>query len=280
MTQPHSISRMININIDEMRELVGVGIRRTSAFVRFGLDKLEEWDGADFNLSASLYYQFWPHEIAEDDRNAAREEYRSWLVGSCLRELDLFYGLFLDRVWFAIEAGELHKKSVLSDYMFDSKFSRITNVANKQRQVAEKLGTADQYEELNSLSLARNALAHHAGLVRSPVDCNNASRDVLEVKWLGFDMLAMRGGEERVVAQAPLDTKELPGEGEIRIAVRFTPRQLIIPAGAKIAFTRSQLAELCMFYKILGDKTIDGLMAFYRTKGLPAPTAVPEAPAG
>lgn len=151
--------------------------------------------------------------------------------------------------------------------MFHAKFARITNVASKQRQVAEKLGTADHYEELNSLSLARNTLAHNAGVVRSPVDCNNAARDALEVKWLAFDMLAIRGGEERVVNNLPFDTNELPGDGDTRLAVRFTQRVLPFPAATRVSLSLSQLAELCLFYNIMADKTLEGLLNHYRSKG-------------
>jgi len=261
----------INIDIDAMREMVNLAIRRASAFVRFGLDDLDARDGGDFNLTASIVYNFWPEEITSDFRDAAREEYRAWLVGSCLRELDLFYGLFLDKLWFAIEVGELHGSSVRSDYTFDPKFSRKTNVSAKQRSVAVKLGIADHFAELNSLSLARNALTHHAGVVRSPFDCNNDARDTLIIQWLAFDMLASRDGEERVVDHAPFDTHTLPGDGPVQIGLRFTPRELVVPAWHQIKLTHSQIAELCMFYKILCDKAIAGYMSFLKVKGILPP---------
>ena len=261
----------IKIDIDAMREVVNLAIRRVSAFVRFGLDDLNERDGGDFNLTASIRYNFWPEEITLEVRGAAREEYRAWLVGSCLRELDLFYGLFLDKLWFAIEVGELHGSSVRSDHTFDPKFARKTNVATKQSEVAVKLGTADHFEELNSLSLARNALTHHAGVVRSPFDCNTDARDTLIIQWLAFDMLVSRDGEERVVDHAPFDTHTLPGDGPVQIGLRFTPRELVVPAGHQIKLTHPQIAELCMFYRILCDKAIDGYRSFLKEKGILPP---------
>ncbi|ASP20374.1 hypothetical protein ANTHELSMS3_01685 [Antarctobacter heliothermus] len=261
----------INIDLDAMREVVNRAIRRASAFVRFGLDDLDERDGGDFNLTASIVYNFWPEEITSEFRDAAREEYRAWLVGSCLRELDLFYGLFLDKLWFAIEVGDLHGTSVRSDYMFDPKFARKTNVAAKQSAVAVKLGISDHLSELNSLSLARNALTHHAGVVRSPFDCNNDTRDTLIMQWLAFDMLASRDGEERVVDHAPFDTHTLPGDGPVQIGLRFTPREIVVPAGHQIKLTHPQIAELCMFYKVLCDKTLDGYRSFLREKGILPP---------
>jgi hypothetical protein len=267
---PQTFSQTINVNVDEMKEIVSVGIRRASAFLRFGLDDLEARDGGDFSLNAGVVYQFWPKDVSAEDRGNAREEFRSWLIGSCLRELNLYYGLFLDKLWWAIEASELHGTTVPPGFMFDDRIAANSNVAAKQKRVSEKLGTEDHFEELNSLSLARNALAHNAGVVRSR-DCNRKAPDALEVKWLGFDMIACRGGEERIIAGLPLDTNDLPGEGEIQIATRFGQRMLPFAAGTKIGLSLSQIAELCFFYRIMADKTIEGLLSTYRSKGLIAP---------
>lgn len=258
----------ININVDDMRELMNIAIRRASAFVRFGLDELDNRDGGSFNLSASIDYQFWPQEISPEVREAAREEYRAWLIGSCIREIDLFFGLFLDKIWFAIEVSELHGSSVRSDHTFDPKFARKTNVAAKHCEVASKLGLSDFFEELNSLSLARNALTHHAGIVRSPFDCNNETRDTLAIKWRAFDILAVRDGKEVVVDRMPFDTHILPGDGPVKMIMRFTAREIRFSAGHQIKLDNSQLAELCMFYKVLCNKAIEGYLAFIAEKGI------------
>lgn len=268
MENENPLNGSIAINLAEMREVVDLAIRRVSAFVRFGLDGIEARDGGDFNLSASLVYCFWPSEIGTEHRNAARDEFKSWLIGSCLRELDLFYGLFLDKVWFAIEVAELHGTRVRSDYRFDSKFSKDTNVANKQKKVANKLGLATHLEELNSLSLARNTLAHNAGVVRAPVDCNDPERTALILKWLAFDMLVSSSGYEQVVDEAPFDTHTLPGEGEIQVAVRFTNRAVKFESGMPIILSNPLIAELCMFYKIISDQTIEALTLLLTSRGI------------
>lgn len=268
MSAEETIIGSIKIDIAGMRELVDLAARRASAFVRLGLDGLEDRGDGDFNLTASLVYRFWPEDIPEETRLAAREEYRAWLIGSCLRELDLFYGLFLDKLWFAIEVAELHGTMVRSDHVFDQKFSRKTNVAAKQREVASKLDVKDYYDELNSLSLARNALTHHAGVVRAPFDCNNEARDSLSLKWLAFDMLAGREGENIVVDHAPFDTHVLPGDGPVQISLRFTPREMLIPAWTAIHLTHPQIAEMCMFYKILCDRMINGYTALLHDRGI------------
>jgi hypothetical protein len=273
LEQPQVITNTINIH--EMMEIVEVSLRRASAFLRFGLDELETRDGGDFNLAAGVTYRFWPEVVSVQDRENARAEYRSWLVGSCLRELDLFHSLFLDEVWRAIEISEKHGTKGPAGFKFDTSFARITNVAKKQKLVAEKLGSEDHFGELNSLSLARNALAHNAGVVRSPGDCNSEGRDALEIRWLALDTYAARGSEERRLVTLPFDSEELPGEGAVQFVVSITERVLPFQVDTRISLTHSQIAELCFFYKIIGHKTIEGLVNLLRSKGLVAPLADP-----
>lgn len=268
MDRSEQITGTIEINLDAMREVVNLAIRRVTAFVRFGVDDLDGRDGGDFNLAASIVYRFWPENISTEHRDAAREEYRGWLIGSCLRELDLFFGIFLDKIWFAIEVSELHGTLVRSDHVFDQKFSRQTNVAAKHKEVASKLGITHYLDELNSLSLARNALSHNAGVVRSPFDCNDDARGRLAIKWLAFDMVVSRDGEERVVDQSLFDTYTLPGAGPVEVSLQFASREINVPAGNQIRLSNSQIAELCMFYKILCDKAITGYTASLTKKSI------------
>lgn len=267
--------RELRIDFDEMRELVDVSIRRASAFLRFGLDDLDQRDGGDFTLAAGSRYAFWPKDIEKGVRDTVRTEFRSWLIGSCLRELDQHYSLFLDYVWFAIEVVEL-KGRVPAEHKFDKSFARKTNVAEKHRQIAAKLNVEDNYEELNSLSLARNSLTHNAGFVRSPVDCNNPARDKLEIKWLAFDFFASRGGEEIQIKEMPFDVEQLPGSGEVTISIKFAQRILAVTAKERIVLGLQELAELCLFYKSLSERVYEALLRIYRSAGL-LPSSSPEA---
>ena len=269
MTEP--LRQTIQLNFDDIKNIMHTGIRRASSFVRLGLDDLDQRGLGDFNLAAGVEYRFWPEVISEADRSAVKEEYKGWLVGNCLRELDLFYGLFLDKIWFALELGELHGTIVRSDYMFDNKFSRQTNGANKHKAIAEKLGNPAHFEILNSISLARNALTHHAGVIRSPTDCNNDGRDRLSMKWLALCMVASRGGAEIVVDQMPFDTELLPGTGETTTAMRLVEKTIETQAGQRLELSGAQLSELCMFYTIVCDQVIAALGKFVASKGIPMP---------
>ncbi len=258
----------LKIEIPSIKRVMDVGVLRASSFYRLGLDQLDSRDGGNFELSSSVGYRFWPDEIDNAKREEVKEEYRHWLVGSCLRELESFFSLFLDRIWVGVQSGEMHGSKIDGTLEYDQKFARNTNTADKQKRVSEKTGCPDYKSELSSLSLARNALTHYAGIVRSPYDCNNDERTSLIVQWKAFEMLASRGGEERVVERAPFDTWLLPGEGEIEIGLRYIERSLSVNAGEKIEFSGENLAEICMFYKLIADENLKFLTKFLKNCGL------------
>jgi hypothetical protein len=268
-------AQTIRIEPVALLRLIDAAARRVSAFLRLGLDDLDARGNGDFHLSAIVNYQFWPAEITQNQRAEARDEYRAWLTGSCLRELDLFYGVFLDRTWHVIEVIGLHGSPIPAGHTFDEKFAGDPNVARKQERVAQRLGTADCFAELNSLSLARNALAHHAGVVR-PRDCNNAERSILEIAWRAMDLVASRNGIEVVVAGMPFDTHTLPGDGPTMFSMQFKPRTVCVPVGGRIALAHSHVAELCAFYRALACDVLEGLKKYCEARGIVPEPNVPQ----
>jgi hypothetical protein len=273
MKSTESVRREIHINLDEILGLMNIAIRRASAFARLALYDLEERGSRDFNLSAKMLYQFWPEKISHDQRSATRAEFRAWVTGNCLRELDLFYNIFLDRIWFAIEVAERHQKNENNSFQFDTKFEKDSNVANKHKKICEKLGIDSRFESLNSLSLARNALSHRSGAVKRPNDCNNVARDELKMTWLALDTILSRGGLEMLFEGEILDTAKLPGEGEVAVMIRVSERHLHVKAGERLILSEAQLAELCLYYKILSDSVAQGLAGLITQKGIAGPTA-------
>lgn len=264
--------KLINLNIDRLNDMMNVAVRRVSAFIHLGLDGAEERVRNDFSLESGITYKFWPDAISEEDRIELIIEYRSWLLGMALRELDAMYSLFLDNIWLALEAAELNGNIVAKGFEFDNKFKKKTNVAEKQRLVCEKLEIDGNIDEFKSLSLARNALAHNSGIIRKPIDCNDLSRGTLILRWLTFQMIVLRDGNERIVERTPFDIHELPGNGEIFVSIRYVQRQIQIKSGQRILLTHEQIAELCMFYKIEADKLISKLLDKLRSSGILVPS--------
>ncbi len=265
--------REIRLDPQELLNIIGVGLRRASAFVRLGLDGLESRGNGDFNLSAGMQYQFWNDRISDEERENTKNVYRAWLVGSCLREIDMFYGMFLDSIWECLQLVDLHGRVIEKDLDFDRRFPG-RGVAERQVLVADRLGAVSHYESLNSLNLARNSLTHNAGIVRAPRDCNGSTREVLRISWLALEPVAMRGGATAAIEKYPFDGSELPGKGGFGFGIRPAERAVTVAAGAPIELTREQLAELCLFHHILASQLVQAFGRHLESRGI-APSGVP-----
>lgn len=254
----------IVIDLNKLKEMSRVALRRASSFARFGLDGLEDKAFPDFNLSASMTYQFWPAEISDQSRRAAKDEYRSWLIGSCIRELDQLFNLFLDQAWFYTLIVERAPNISRMKHSFE----RQTNVAAKQQAISERLNIQSHYDSFCSLSLARNALTHGAGHVREPFDCNSDCRKRLQMNWSAWDVVFETSTQRRRMVSLPFDTSCLGLDEAVTVSLERVIRIVSVPAGAKLTFTTEQLAELCGHYRFAMDEIVDGIFLLCAAKGI------------
>src|SRR4051794_28255129 len=119
----------IKLDLDRLKKIADIGVRRTSAFLKLGgrLADMEIPD--DMTLDGGIAFNFWPKELPKEAKEELRQEFRAWLVGSCLRELDQHLGIFLDNAWRTLELAELHGKRLYSSQIveFDKRFVDDTN---------------------------------------------------------------------------------------------------------------------------------------------------------
>lgn len=268
------ITASISVNLADMFRIAQVGVWRASAFLKIGLHDLHADHHADFDLSGGVQYRFWPSPLPRETAEAAVDEYRHWLIGSCLKELDQFFSLFLDRAWWVIEAASLHNQRVASDHMFDQKFAGTTNVATKIERVAAAVGFIPELECFHSLSLARNALTHGAGRVRNR-DCNEENG--LLLTWVAAAMVIKDGDREIVWRDRPADTYQVEDPGGAAVLLRFDRQYARFGLGEKIELSHENLAEICWFYQQQASLVHNQILEHLRQLGIVDNPAGPDA---
>lgn len=265
------ITASISLNLADMLRIAQIGVWRASAFLKIGLHDLHADHHADFDLSSVAKHQFWPSPLPRETAEAAVDEYRHWLIGSCLKDLDQYFSLFLDRAWWVLEAASLHNKPVASDYTFDRKFPNTTNVAAKLEKVAAKIGIEPALECFRSLSLARNALTHGAGIVRER-DCNE--ENALQIIWVALNFVIKDGDREIPVQDAA--GYEIKGPGPAQVFLRYDRQYTRFALGEKIELSQENLAEICWFYQQLASLVHNQILEHLRQLGIVDTTAGPD----
>jgi hypothetical protein len=266
----------LRIDLRQLKEMSAVGVRRAAAFLGIGLNATSREAPPPLALTDQSMWRFFPTPEPLDVAKAAVAEFRLWVVGNALRELDAHFSMFLDQVWTNLQIAKLHGTSVPSDHVIKGSAGN-TNAANKLGRLLGELGAENpDGGSLRSLSNTRNCLVHAHGIVTE----RHAHTDgALEVKWLGLEA-RLQQGEHYVVfgpeildrhgIQAPDSTKE----AEVIVAVVERVRRFKL--GERVILTPYELHEICFNYQRMTDKVIHAFQAFLAAKGIfpPNPEAI------
>jgi hypothetical protein len=197
----------------------------------------------------------------------AVEEYDSWLVGACLRDLHLHFELFLDDLWEYAKMVKRFGSQVPTDFILhDDQFRNITSVSTKYKKVADMLARGEERsEQFRSFHFLRNCLTHGAGYVRKR-DCNT-DLPSLRVQWLGQDVL-VADAEKEVPINEAIWNKYVTPEGGAKIILKITERCVEANLGEKAALSVEQMAEVCWFYTSTADLLVDELERLLPSAGM------------
>ncbi|MFN3931865.1 MAG: hypothetical protein ACK4JY_08975 [Brevundimonas sp.] len=252
----------IAVDLNALREVGHVGVRRASCFLGLGLRTTLEGPPDSVTLGETFTYQFMPDPLPDEIRESVASEYEAWIVGSALKELDQYLSLFLDDAWDVIQIMDRHEQAVdMSEVLFDQKFRMATNAGKKLARVAEAIGADLDASPHRSLSLARNALTHTRGVVC--VQHTNED-ETLRVHWFAPQTYIKEGNEERPFAG--LVRVEQPDGAQVMM--RIEERSERFKLGAKVRLTAHQLSEICFFYHQQIEVIVVRLADFLRQRGL------------
>lgn len=257
----------IKLDLDQLARIMDVGIRRASAFLKLGIQIADIDMPEDMSLTGGVSFNFWPKELSKEVKENIREEFRAWLIGSCLRELDQHLAIFLDRAWRIIELSELHGRRMQSSELieFDKDFVDDTNTFRKFKALSDKIEIDLAEDCHNSLSLARNSLTHGLGRVRRR-DCNRDKS--LEVLWIAPQAVIRDGDKEFVIRDEVFDTHKVESPSGAVVSIHFVKHGKTIKLGDNIDFSPHELAELCFFYKQQADVARAAVSDYLKAKGI------------
>jgi hypothetical protein len=253
------------IDFAKLREIARKGVSRAAAFLSVGLSVTENYVPASLALEKDSMWRFFPEPVPEQIGKEAVREFRFWLVGNALRELDLHFSLFLDSTWAMLAWSKLHRTRVSSAYTV-KQISGETNAAKKFSMLMRELGDAKpDTSMLWSLSNARNCLTHNVGVV-IPRYAN--SDQTLLIRWIGFEA-RLQQGEQYIVMPPVMDMLQAPDPSkEADVVLAVVEREKRFAAGEKIELTPGELHEICFYYLRLTDQVMERFSADLAARGI------------
>lgn len=264
---------VLNIDLNELRKIVLQGVRRAAAFLSIGLQVTENYIPNSLALSRHSNIRFFPEPLLESAGQEAVKEFRTWLVGNALRELDLHFSLFLDRTCATLRYSKLHGTRVRSNHVVAG-ISGDTNAASKLKTVMRELGQPEpDVSRLWSLSNARNCLSHTAGVVTP----RHAKSDgTLLIRWIGGEPRLVQGEHHTIIPPVIDELLQAPDPSkEADLVLVFVDREKRFAVGGKIELTPHELHEICLYYKGLAEKVLARLTADLQARGIGAAETAP-----
>jgi len=257
---------MLDFNINGMQQRAYVGVRRAAAFLGLSERYLEGEFPQSLTLGRGVRRQFLPDPLPADLAPRLRDEWRAWVIGNGLRELDQFLSLYFDEAYDKVQQAMLVSGEHPPHYRWE-RTDRQTNVADKHKNV---LGAARLYEGqhlddqacLRSLSHARNCLSHDLGIVTQ----KRAPERALTVRWLALRTVIQQGDKETVIEDAmiPFETDE----EEARVFVRVDNVEKSFAVGDHIVLSPDDMLDICLFYNMVIDRVAEAVVAFARECGV------------
>lgn len=229
------------------------GPRRAAAFLGLTERFLEGELPRSLSLGGNMQIRMLPDPIPEDLAAELGSEFRHWIISNALRELDQFLSLMLDECWDLVEACRIVSGEQPANYQW-RRIDIQTNVAAKHRRVLEAAGKyapphTDDNEYLETLSNARNCIAHNLGLV----DQRRAPDGSMRMRWLHFRIQIAQGNRVYNLDEIGLPF-QLPGGEEGRVQVEVVVAEREFRLGERVAVSPRQLLQIALLYQMIIER--------------------------
>lgn len=258
----------LNLDLDKLKNIAVLGVKRAAAFCAIALNATNDPAIQSIALPSVSMWRFFPEPPPEKLLLNSVAEFRIWVVGCALREVDAAFNEFLDHAWQMNELSKLHGKRIKSDLRIDS-IEAKTNVGTKMALLLEQLGEEKpDTAKLWSLSNLRNCLTHARGVV---TERHANEKGGLKIVWQGLE-IGFQQGEEFVPIPNPIPKEGImaPNPTEpASIAIRVVDKEQIFPTGSTISIDPGVLHEICHFYLTSTDRVVGKLLKAMSDRGLP-----------
>ena len=256
-------TKNVSIKLGPILNIAEVGINRASSFMALGLKVADDDSIRSAKLGPASTYLFMPDPLTPELAEKVRYEFRHWIIGNALREIEQHFVTFLDKLFRILTILEWHGKR-LPAKAFDSvrRFASDTNLAKKLRQLCDDFELKVSWRDhLVGLAPVRNVIAHNHAVVRAR-DCPDGK--TLRISWIGADLKI----DELQIPLAP-EWKPIRLKSGQQIRGVYSVRERQFRVGERIEFSSLDLQEICVTYIIGASQIIEATKVHARDLGVP-----------
>lgn len=235
--------QQLNVNLDQILEIAFLGARRANVFMALGTNAAEDPAQTKYSLPTLLNFSLLPEEVSQEDVQAFKREFGTWVVGAALRDLIDHTSVFLDQVFEVCWLFEQQRRRTKSSHVNQERKQFLRKSASdKLRYLGHAFAlNAPDGPYLDDLKNARNCLTHRRGVVGLQ-DCQDGA--AMTLRWKGHDFLGRLpdGRAERIPA-GHRGSFSFSDAATLEISV--SERARVFTLGTLLKLEPHELAEMC-----------------------------------
>jgi hypothetical protein len=256
----------IQIDLDRVRETAYKGIRRTAVFLGLGLNASFDPSFQRYELADLSPIRLVPSDMPEETIAHFKSEFGRWIIACGLRELIERFAIFLDETHHACLLMATHKGTVsLEDATAWQSAFHYKGVDDKLKKFENRFSVCPRFpQHISTIQKLRNCFTHRRGIV-GVEDCNGT--DQLELKWMGFKLVAEHANGQTVELSMPLkEPIHFPEGGTI--GLQFIERARYFKIDMLVTIEPKDLLEICNFVLMSTDEIIRSVVEFAKRLGI------------
>jgi len=258
----------ITVNLDRIKEIALLGIRRTAAFLGLGVNAARDEQFKSYQLAAHSSLRVIPDDLDEKSIAHMKEEFENWVVSNGLRELVEGFGIFLDEVHRSCLLMATSKKTMTprDADAYGPAFEK-KGVEAKLKTLRTRFGVSSEKREqyFESINQARNCISHRRGVVGLE-DLRGKERFCLT--WLGFDIYAETPTGERYSLSPPLPKEGVFLKDGGNMVLHVVDRVVEYKVGDIIRLSPSELSDICLLVHLATDEIIGSTYEYAKRIGI------------
>lgn len=253
------------VRLDLVMNNFNLVIRRVTVFIGLSSNATRQRPPVSHVLDPShrMRIAFVPDDVSENQAMEYVEEFDKWVIGNGLRDIIDCTSSLITEIYAAnliatkmnATPAEVFRKEV-------DKFSKKA-IRDQAYLLCMSVGIDNKYGDIfESWRRARNCLAHRLGIVGRPdID----SSGYLIIKWVAMRLVALNedGNKEFNLS----DGIAGPFGADTELRLRFNPVEKRFGFGDQIAFTTTELAEICFAANWLGNKLMEEFIQVMEAQG-------------
>jgi hypothetical protein len=244
----------ILIDFNQLDQVMQMGVRRASAFMKLGLRTAEDESISDISLPSAgpFTWHFFPVPTPPEIVRQMKFDFGHWIIGCALKELDQHCSVFCDQVVKALTLARFHGSQLTSEARKRvASFESETNVAKKLSIISSEFGVSSEGSKyMAGFSVARNALTHNLGRVGE----RHLRNGELKIAWRAVDLLFNGSVADESDFNVPRPT-------ETDVSIKFVKRTKIFHLNEFVEFSQMELSEICWNYSSMSKEIVRGALA-------------------